>query len=252
MKRDRIKEKCVCIIVPTYNESKNIGPLLQQLLKVGATLNSNYSLKVLIVDDNSPDKTWAIVKAFRKKYPNIFLLKREKKEGLGAAYLAGFKYAFAKIKPDIIIQMDADLSHPPEKIPAFLKEIENGSDMVIGSRYIKEGGCKSWSLFRKIVSKGANKFGGLVLNLKINDISSGFRCYKASLLKSVDLNSIECKGYSFLEELLFLCKKKGAKIKEVPFLFVDRVRGKTKLTKKEMINFFVSIIKIRLRDIIKK
>lgn len=240
-----MQKQKVCIISPTYNERVNVEELIKRTLKVFKN-QKKYKVSLLIVDDNSPDRTWEFVQNFRKKHPNVFLIKKNKKEGIGAAYITGFKYCFKNIPSDIIFQMDADLSHPPEKVPLFLKELEKGYDVVIGSRYIKGGGCDKWTPYRKIVSRGANKFGKIVLNLKINDISSGFRCYRTNFLKSLDIDKIHAKGYSFLEELLFMCAKKNAKIKEIPFQFIDRIKGKTKLTKKEMAKFFINILKLRL------
>ncbi|MBU4242648.1 MAG: polyprenol monophosphomannose synthase [Nanoarchaeota archaeon] len=237
-----MKQKA-CIILPTYNEKENINLILDALLKEFELID-DFNMEVLVVDDNSPDKTWETVEKYSQKHPNIHLLLRKKKSGLGSAYIEGINFAIDKLKADFVFNMDADLSHDPKLIS---KMLEQGKEfnLVIGSRYIKGGGFANWPWYRKLISKGANLFGVIILGLKIKDISSGFRCYSKDIINKTNLSKIESTGYAFLEELLFHCIKNGAKVKEIPLIFVDRTKGETKLNKKEMINFFLTIIRLR-------
>jgi len=232
-----------CIILPTYNEKENINLILDALIKEFQTIE-NFEMEILVVDDNSPDKTWEIVKEYSEKHSNIHLLLRKKKSGLGSAYIEGINLAIDKLKADFVFNMDADLSHDPKLISQMLKYGQE-YDLIIGSRYIKGGGFANWPWYRKLISKGANLFGVIFLGLNVKDISSGFRCYSKEIINRTDLSKIESKGYAFLEELLFHCIKNGAKVKEIPLIFVDRTKGETKLNKKEMINFFLTIIRLR-------
>lgn len=235
-----------CIVIPTYNERDNLAPLFEKLLKKFEEIQ-DFEMEILIVDDNSPDGTSAIVTEYNQKYPNINLLLRQKKEGLGAAYIHGINYAINERKADVIFQMDADLSHDPNLIPAFLEQTKE-YDMIIGSRYTTGGGFQNWPWTRKLISRGANTYGKLVLGLNIKDISSGYRCYKKEILQQIPWDKFENKGYSFLEELLYYCIKKGAKTTEIPLIFVDRTIGETKLNKKEMQNFIIGLIKLRIKN----
>jgi len=142
--------------------------------------------------------------------------------------------------------MDADFSHDPRVIPVFIDNIKN-YDLVIGSRYIKGGGFKNWPKYRKIISRGANIYGQLLLGIKVKDISSGYRCYKKDILSRINFNKFENFGYAFLEEMLFYYIRISKKTKEIPIIFVDRTKGKTKLNKKEMFNFFFGILKLRIK-----
>lgn len=234
-----------CLVIPTYNEIDNITPLFKKILEEFKDIK-DFDMEILIVDDNSPDKTWEIVNEFHEKHPNINLLLRTKKEGLGAAYIHGMNYAMDERKADIIFQMDADLSHDPKLIKIFLENIKD-YDVIIGSRYIKGGGFENWPWTRKLISRGANTYARLLLGLKIKDISSGYRCYTKEILKTVPWDKFDNKGYSFLEELLYYCIKNGGKAKEIPLVFVDRKIGETKLNKAEMKNFLTGMIKVRLK-----
>lgn len=227
------------IVIPTYNESENIKNLLESI--TGIMEKNKIDYKIIIVDDNSPDGTWQIVEEIMKNNKNIHLIKRAGKLGLGSAYIEGFKYAFG-LNPDYIMSMDADFSHDPKYIPDFIEKIKY-ADIVVGSRYAKGGGV-SWKLHRRIMSKGANLMARILLRLKVSDVTGAFRLYKTNMLKSIDLDSIKSDGFSFLEEILFLCKKNKAKMTETPIFFNDRREGKSKLSKKEMVKFFFTIIRL--------
>ena len=232
-----------CIVLPTYNERENIGELLKALLRVFQKIKG-FNMHILVVDDNSPDGTASIVRKFSKKHKNIHLLTGEKK-GLGVAYMRGFRYAINKLKVDVIFQMDADLSHDPNLFPKFLKEIQNGYDVVIGSRYINGGGTPDWSLSRKVMSKGANTLTKIATGItNIHDFTSGYRAIRASYLKKIDFNIQNLKGYAFLVELLYELHRNGAKIKEIPLVFHDRIYGKTKLGIRDAMEFFFYSLKL--------
>ncbi|MCG2720016.1 MAG: polyprenol monophosphomannose synthase [Nanoarchaeota archaeon] len=185
-----MKQKA-CIILPTYNEKENINLILDALLKEFELID-DFNMEVLVVDDNSPDKTWETVEKYSQKHPNIHLLLRKKKSGLGSAYIEGINFAIDKLKADFVFNMDADLSHDPKLIS---KMLEQGKEfnLVIGSRYIKGGGFANWPWYRKLISKGANLFGAIILGLKIKDISSGFRCYSKDIINKTNLSKLKAQ-----------------------------------------------------------
>jgi dolichol-phosphate mannosyltransferase len=227
--------KKATIVLPTYNEAGTIEKLIKQIDMMALT-EKNWALSVLVVDSSSPDKTALIVKKQRPKNIRLYLLET-KKEGLGKAYTHGFEYAFAKINPYVIFEMDADLSHNPQDIPRFLRKIEQGADFVIGSRYIKGGSIpNNWGIDRKIFSICGNlivRFG--FMKPQITDWTNGFRAIKAWVVKSA-LNHIRhFSGYVFQIAFLDEALKKGAVIKETPINFIDRQYGASKISSLEYI-----------------
>ncbi len=231
----------VTIILPTYNERENIKELIPRIFEIFKKENINGNL--IVVDDNSPDNTAEEVGNLSKQYP-ITLIERKKKLGIGSAYITGFKKALEG-NSDIIFEMDADLSHNPEYIPEFLRNLKE-NDLVIGSRYIPGGGIENWNLYRRSVSKGANILARLLTSLDIRDITSGYRAYKSNVLRKIDLNSIKSNGYAFQLEILFKTKKEGFKIMEIPIIFTERRRGSSKLSKIEIVRFFTLCLKFAL------
>jgi len=209
------------IIIPTYNEKDNIQPLVEEIFKVAP------DIKILIVDDNSPDGTGRIADELSRKYPQVKVLHREKKEGLGRAYIAGFKEAL-KMNPDYILQMDADFSHHPKYIPVFLKEIAN-YDIVLGSRFLnrknRPRGISNFSLW-------ANRYVKWILGLKITDCLGGFKCFRRIVVEEVELDKFISKGFIFQVEFIYKAYKKGFTIKEIPIIFYWRKSGQSKKTKK--------------------
>jgi dolichol-phosphate mannosyltransferase len=228
--------KFVCI--PTYNEKDNIEKLAKAIFDLKIE-----GLKLVIIDDNSPDGTGEIVDKIAKKHP-IKVIHREGKLGLGTAYIAGFKYALSR-GGKYIFEMDADFSHDPKDIPRLLKEAQDGFEVVIGSRKIDQGEIKDWSFWRHFASDGAMFFSRFLLRLKTRDVTAGFRCYKSEVLEDLVLDNIKSNGYAFQEEMIYLCEKKKFKIKEVPIVFVDRKFGESKLSRKEIVEFFIKMIKLR-------
>lgn len=201
--------------------------------------------RICIVDDNSPDNTGKIAEKLHKKYP-VDVIHRLGKRGYGAACKEGLKNAL--LKSNIIVTMDCDFSHNPVYLPFFLEKINEGYDVVIGSRYINGGEIKNWSLMRRIMSKFANKFTRFFLDMPVSDCTSGFRVYKKEVLEGVGIEKIQAEGYSFLEEILYAANHLRYKITEIPILFVERRSGASKLSKKEMMHFIITIIKLKIKE----
>lgn len=220
--------KKIVLMLPTYNEHENIESLIRKIIDVFKKLKK-YSLHILVVDDYSPDGTANVVKKLAKEFKNITLISK-KKEGLGAACIFGLAYAFKNLDPDIIMEMDADWSHNPDLIPAFINHIENGADFVIGSRYIKGGSIpQNWGLHRKLFSIIGNvwvRFGLGILSP--HDWSSGFRMMKSHVAEKVYHGLSQYTGYTFQIAFLHRVKKSGFTVAEVPLVFVDRIHGRSK------------------------
>lgn len=229
------------IIVPTYNEKDNVEILIRRIAELKIP-----DLYVCIVDDNSPDGTGKIVDRLIGEFPFVSVIHREQKLGLGSAYVAGFRKALQD-GADCIFEMDSDLSHSPEDIPRFLEEAQKGNDVVVGSRRIPKGGVENWGIVRDLMSKGAMWFSRIMLGLKTHDVTSGYRCYAREVISSIDWSKIKGNGYSFQEETIYLCEKMGFKVKEIPIIFKDRTYGHSKLSKGEIFNFFITIVKLRLK-----
>ena len=230
------------IISPTFNEAGNIEKLIPLIFKQVDVL-PNWEIHLLVVDSNSPDKTGDIVKKLITKYPRLHLLKVDK-EGLGKAYTEGFRVAIAKLSPYLLFEIDADLSHDPREIPNFIRQIEKGADLVIGSRYIKGGSSpKEWALHRKIFSFFGNlivRFGFMKLN--ISDWTSGYRAIKTWVVKSTLNHVKDYSGYVFQIALLNDSIIRGAKIKEIPIRFEDRKIGKSKINSTQYIVNIIAYI----------
>ena len=212
------------IIFPTYNERENIEKIVHAVLPLDARIN------VLIVDDNSPDGTGQLADRLAEQESNVFVLHREKKEGLGRAYIAGFKWAIEN-QFDFIFEMDADFSHGPEYIKDFLREIQN-NDLVIGSRYISGVNVINWPMSRLLLSYFANVYTRIVTGLPLRDATGGYKCFRRQVLEAVNLDDVRSTGYSFQIEMSLRAWKKGFKIKEIPIVFVDRIAGASKMSKK--------------------
>jgi len=210
------------IIIPTYNELDNIDNILTAVLNAA-------DVHVMIVDDNSPDGTSDRVEERMKTDTRIHLLKRPGKMGLGTAYCEGFAKALS-MGYDAIMEMDADFSHDPQDIPRFLKEIEQ-NDLVIGSRYSNGVNVVNWPLRRLILSYGANLYTRIITGMPVKDATGGFKCFRSSMLAKIDLNNIHSNGYAFQIEMNYRLWKAGARIKEIPIIFVDRRSGVSKMNK---------------------
>jgi len=220
-----MKSQVALVIIPTYNEKENIIGIIDRIFQLGRPFN------ILVVDDNSPDGTAKIVENLKETYPQrLFLLNRTEKEGLGKAYIDGFKWALQS-GYDYIFEMDADFSHPPEKLIDLLETLEQDeADISIGSRYMKGRiNVVNWDLKRILLSYFASIYVRLITGMPIKDTTAGFVGYKKEVLQSFDFDKIEFVGYAFQIEMKYKAWKKGFKIKEVPIIFTDRVKGKSKM-----------------------
>ncbi len=226
------------VISPTYNEGKNIESLVHQVLGP----NPDYHL--LIVDDNSPDGTAAIVKELQQTYPNLSLEVRPGKAGLGTAYLFGFKWALER-GYEAIVQIDADLSHDPKDVPRLVSELQN-YDLIIGSRYVEGVSVVNWPIRRLILSYGANMYSRTVTGMPINDGTGGFKAWRGSLLRKIELNKVKSQGYSFQIEMNFRAWRQNARIKEEPIIFVDRTIGESKMSKAIMYEAIWMVLRLRI------
>lgn len=227
-----MNEELKVVVIPTYNEAENVKLLANQIFDLGVG-----NLKILFIDDNSPDGTSSIIESLSREYPErVFLIKRSGKLGLGTAYLEGFRRAL-DMEAEYVIQMDADFSHSPKYILEFLEQIKNehnNFDVIVGSRYVKGGGVdKSWSLYRKALSAFANKiYVSSILRLKVKDTTAGFKCWHRSTLENLGLERIRSNGYVFLVEMAYLTEKLGFKVLEIPIYFEDRSNGHSKMSLK--------------------
>jgi dolichol-phosphate mannosyltransferase len=231
----------VCIIIPTYNEAGNIERLMAEIERACAAND----IHILVVDDHSPDGTGQLVEAVAAGNPRVGIIHRTGKLGLGTAYVAGFQYALTN-HFDGAITMDADFSHHPQYLPALIQGLES-FDIMIGSRYIPGGGVENWGWLRRLMSFGANLFSRVVLGLKAHDCSSGLRCYRTQVLAALDFGQFESFGYSFLEEMLYRCQKKGFSAGETPIIFRNRVAGSSKINGREVVTALLLLLKVRLR-----
>ena len=225
------------LILPTFNEKENIAKLVTEI--AGLALD----LDILIIDDNSPDGTGEIADQLAQEFPLVKVIHREGKLGLGSAYKRGFHYALEHEYANILT-MDADFSHHPKYLPRMLEKGQS-YDLVIGSRYVPGGGAKNWTIARHIISRSANLYAKILLGIKTNDCTAGFRCYKRVVLEEIHPETILSSGYSFLVEMLYRCESKKFSIYEVPIIFVDRIAGKSKISKNEISKAIKTVLRLR-------
>jgi dolichol-phosphate mannosyltransferase len=226
------------IIMPTYNEAENLSPLLQAIFSYAPLTD------VLIVDDHSPDGTGELADERQKTDVRVHVLHRAGKLGLGTAFLAGFKFALAQ-GYDVAFEMDADFSHDPRYLPDFLRAIEY-ADVVIGSRYIVGGNMPNWSALRRLISGSGNIFARLMLGIPVHDCTSGFRCYRRSVLESIDLDAVRSHGYAFQVELTYRVMIQGFQMVETPIVFIDRRCGKSKMSHAIIFEALTYVLRTRL------
>ncbi len=234
----------ILAISPTYNEIKNINELIDKISQL------KINIDILIVDDNSPDGTASEVKKIMKSRSDVFLLERCSKLGLGTAYCEGFKWALDR-NYDLIIQIDADLSHNPLDIPNLIKKTKT-ADLVIGSRYCNGVNVINWPIGRLILSYIANLYARLLIQIPIMDLTGGFKCFKKDVIKSIELDKIKSEGYSFQIEMNFLAWMKKYKIEEYPIVFTDRTVGDSKMNKTIVYEAIFMVPKLLIRRILNK
>ncbi|MFY9706141.1 MAG: polyprenol monophosphomannose synthase [Desulfobacterales bacterium] len=239
------KMPVACVILPTYNEVENVTQVIPAVFQQAAKISGSHELHVLVVDDDSPDGTHAAVEKLQRQYKNLHVIGGMKR-GLGDAYKRGIKYALKHLSPDVIIQMDADGQHDPEKLPQFIALSNSGISLVIGSRLAPGGETPDFSLWRKFLSHFGNwlirSLGGV---RKIHDCTSGYRCIKADVVKKCDLTRLSTRGYSFQSSLLSELLRNNATFIEIPILFKPRMHGISKLAFRDQLEFLLNIVKIR-------
>ncbi len=228
----------VVAVIPTYNERDNIGRLIEQVLA------QNEGLEVLVVDDNSPDGTGTLVAQLASVNPRVHVLHRPGKMGLGSAYRDGFKVALDQ-GADFIVEMDADFSHDPAVLPRFLEKMGD-YDLLIGSRYLNGISVVNWPLRRLMLSYFANVYTRLVTGLRIQDCTSGFKCFRRRVIESIELDRIRSDGYSFQIEMNYRCVEMGFRVGEIPIIFIDRHSGSSKMSKRIVREAVVMVWKLKL------
>jgi len=213
----------ILVVIPTYNEKESLPKL------VGRLLNLRPDIEILVVDDNSPDGTGKLAKEFSEQNPRIHLLAREKKSGLGPAYLAGFEWGLER-GFDLFVEMDADLSHRPRYLPVFFEKIKD-CDIVVGSRWMKGGKIANWPYYRVLLSQMAGLYSRIILGVPVYDMTAGYVCYRRKVLETIDLPNVRSDGYCFQIEMKYRALQKGFRVVETPILFTDRKAGNSKISR---------------------
>jgi dolichol-phosphate mannosyltransferase len=209
------------VCLPTYNERENLARMVHAL--------GEHDVRVLVVDDNSPDGTGEIADTLATELEYVDVLHREQKQGLGPAYLAGFRRALAD-GAELVLEMDCDFSHDPADVPRLIEAARAEADLVLGSRYVAGGAIPNWGVWRRLISRGGCVYAQILLQTRIRDLTGGFKCYRRRVLESIDLDAIDSKGYAFQIETTYRALRKGFRVVEVPITFVDREEGGSKMS----------------------
>ncbi|MDX6422924.1 MAG: dolichol-phosphate mannosyltransferase [Gaiellaceae bacterium] len=225
------------VCLPTYDEAENIERMVRALVAEG--------VRVLVIDDNSPDGTGRLADELAAELDAVDVLHRERKEGLGPAYLAGFRHALAD-GAELILEMDCDFSHEPKDVARLIARAEGGADLVLGSRYVPGGKIPNWGLLRRVISRGGCVYAQLWLQVRVRDLTGGFKCYRREVLESIDLDAIDAKGYAFQIETTYRALRKGFTVAEVPITFVDREEGGSKMSKSIVLEAIWKVPALRL------
>jgi dolichol-phosphate mannosyltransferase len=210
------------VCLPTYNERENLERMLRAL--------EPHGVRVLVIDDNSPDGTGELADRLASERAFVDVLHRERKEGLGPAYLAGFRRALAE-GAELVLEMDCDFSHDPADVPRLIAACDDGADLALGSRYVPGGSIPDWGLIRRTISAGGNIYARVLLSSPVHDLTGGFRCYRRAVLERIDLDAVDSKGYAFQIEMTYRAKRAGFRVVEVPIAFVDRELGGSKMSR---------------------
>ncbi|HSL59734.1 MAG TPA: polyprenol monophosphomannose synthase [Acidimicrobiales bacterium] len=229
------------VVVPTYNEAENVDEVLRRLRSAVPGAD------VLVVDDASPDGTAERAEAVGAELGSVQVLRRAGKSGLGSAYRAGFARGLAE-GYEVLVEMDADLSHDPAALPSLLSAVEDGADLAIGSRYVPGGAIPTWSLRRLLLSRWGNRYASIVLGLGVRDATSGYRAYRAELLAQVPLDEVQADGYGFQIEMAYRVRRLGGTIVELPISFSDRLRGTSKMSGRIIVEALLLVTWWGLRD----
>ena len=234
----------VWLILPTYNEAVNIEPFVRAVLPELAGAAGPEG-RILIVDDNSPDGTGRIADSLAEQLDAVEVLHRPAKQGLGVAYLAGFRHALAR-GAELVIEMDSDFSHSPGDVPRLIRAAED-ADLVLGSRYVPGGGVSDWGLLRRVLSRGGSWYARLVLRVSVKDLTGGFKCFRREVLERLDLDSIHAEGYGFQIEVTYRAIRAGFRVKEIPIVFRERQAGLSKMTARIALEAVWKVPGLRLR-----
>lgn len=239
----------IVVLIPTYNEAENIGRMLDVLIVEELSKIKNHNMQVLVIDSHSPDGTAEIVRNKMEKYRQVYLLETDK-EGLGADYVKGMRFAMNSMKADAVIEFDADFQHDPKDVKRLVDVAEKGVDHVIGSRYVRGGEIpKEWGLHRKLLSGLGSMFARVVLlMIGVHDMTSGLKLTKTKYLKMVDLENLYSKYYAYKIQITYELAKNGASIVEIPIVFHERQEGTSKISRKDLIDSFMVVVKLRIRD----
>jgi len=229
----------VLVIVPTYNERDNLPEI------VAAVHEHLPEADLLVVDDNSPDGTGAVADELAARDAKIHVLHRAGKQGLGTAYVAGFKWALAR-DYQFLFEMDCDFSHDPKYLPLMLARARDGADLVLGSRYVDGGGTVNWGPMRKLISRGGSFYARTILGIGVRDVTGGFKCFRRATLEKLDLDSVSAQGYGFQIEMTYRTIRHGMRVEEIPIVFVDRRVGQSKMSKKIFLEALTLVWKLRL------
>ena len=211
------------VCLPTYNERENLEKMVRALGDKG--------VNVLVVDDNSPDGTGEIADRLATELDYVSVLHREKKEGIGRAYIAAFELLLRESAAELILEMDCDFSHDPADVPRLIAAVEAGADLALGSRYVAGGGTRNWGLIRRIISWGGSFYARVILGLSVRDLTGGFKCFRRRVLETLDLDAIESRGYAFQVEMTYRVIRSGFEVVEVPIVFADRTEGTSKMSR---------------------
>jgi dolichol-phosphate mannosyltransferase len=225
------------VCLPTYNERENLGPMLDALEPL--------DVRVLVIDDSSPDGTGELADRLAAERDWVSVLHRERKEGLGPAYIAGFREVL-RDGPAYVLELDCDFSHDPADVPRLLEACAGGADLALGSRYVPGGGTANWSLARRTVSAGGSLYARTILGVPIRDLTGGFKCFRREVLEAIDLEAVRSKGYAFQIELTYRALRAGFRVVEVPILFNDRTQGASKMSRSIFLEAVARVPALRL------
>ncbi len=230
------------VCVPTYNEIENLEPLVRRLGEVLDTTRDG----VLVIDDNSPDGTGAAADELARELGWVDVLHRPAKEGIGPAYLSGFRHALAA-GSELILEMDCDFSHDPAAVPSLIAACEAGADLALGSRYVPGGSTVNWGLGRRLVSRGGSFYARTMLGVSVRDLTGGFKCFRRAALEAIDLDAIAARGYGFQIETTYRILRQGLQVVEVPITFADRRVGASKMTGSIIVEAMLQVPRLRYR-----
>jgi dolichol-phosphate mannosyltransferase len=226
------------VCLPTFNERENLERMVRAL--------GDKDVSVLVIDDSSPDGTGEIADRLATELDYVSVLHREKKEGIGRAYIAAFELLLAQNDAELILEMDCDFSHDPNDVPRLIAAVEEGADLALGSRYVAGGGTRNWGVIRRIISWGGSFYARVILGLRVRDLTGGFKCFRRNVLATLDLDAIESKGYAFQVETTYRVIRRGFAVVEVPIVFADRTEGTSKMSRAIFLEAVVRVPALRL------